>query len=139
MNENENRQAGSFCNIRIASTPESGTIWHMSEHEKYEQVGRLAEEVSQVKGKLAHVNEKLTRAQAEYQLLANFNVFQLLKVQDGKLIAPNAPPYNQPQRKTLDGLLGTHELIQVLEERDRLKAEFEDLAARLKALAPHLL
>jgi len=111
----------------------------MSEHEKYEQVGRLAEEVSEVKGKLAHVNEKLTRAQADYQFLANLNVFQQLKVQDGQLIVPNAPTSGQGQPRTLNGLLSTHDLMRVLEERDRLTGEFNALAARLKTLAPHLL
>ncbi|MGA2877876.1 MAG: hypothetical protein ABSG13_02900 [Bryobacteraceae bacterium] len=118
---------------------QGGTIWHMSEHEKYEQVGRLAEEVSEVKGKLAHVNEKLTRAQADYQFLANLNVFQQLKVQDGQLIVPNAPTSGQGQPRTLNGLLSTHDLMRVLEERDRLTGEFNALAARLKTLAPHLL
>lgn len=94
--------------------------------------------MSEVKGKLAHVNEKLTRAQSDYQFLANFNVFQLLKLQDGNLIVPNPPGQRQPAR-TLDGLLSTHELIHVLEEKDRLTAEFNELAARLKTLAPHLL
>lgn len=45
--------------MSLGTLSSSGTIWHMSEHEKYEQVGRLKEEVSHVKGKLAHT---LTRS-----------------------------------------------------------------------------
>jgi hypothetical protein len=122
-----------------AISSKSGTIWHMSEQEKYEQVGRLAEEVSHIKGKLAHLNEKLTRAQMGYQFLGNPGMFSQLRVEDGKLaLPPNYVQRNQQQNQ-LDGLLSTHELIQVLEEKERLTAEFNDVAARLKTLAPHLL
>src|ERR1700731_3034029 len=116
---------------------EFGTIWHMSEHEKYEQVGRLAEEISHAKGKLAHVNEKLTRAQGDYAYasMSNSQVFQQLKAHEGKLIVPMTHP-NQPPR-TLEGLLGTHELIHVLEEKQRLTVELNGLTSRLKELAPH--
>jgi hypothetical protein len=31
----------------------------MSEHEQHEQIGKLIEELSQAKGRLAHVNESL--------------------------------------------------------------------------------
>jgi len=57
----------------------------MSEHEKYEQVGRLAEEYSEVKGKLNHIQEKLMRSQQVYQQLANVNFFNSLRIVDGVL------------------------------------------------------
>jgi hypothetical protein len=114
-----------------------GNIWHMSENEKYVQVGRLAEEVSHAKGKLAHVNEKLTRAQGDYTYAVHQQVYPNLKAIDGRLIIPNIYP-GQPPRN-LEGLLSTHELIQVLEEKQRLMSELAELSARLKTLAPHLL
>lgn len=112
------------------------TFWHMSEHEKYEQVGRLAEEVSHAKGKLAHVNEKLSRAQRDYFFAGNSQIFQQLAIQEGKLVTPN--PHRVQPHPTLDGLLSTHELIEVLEEKQRLTSELDGLVARLKGLAPHL-
>jgi hypothetical protein len=57
------------------------------------------------------------------------------KVIDGNLVFSNPPQ----QPRTLDGLLSVHELIKVLEEKDRLTGERNDLVARLKPLAPHLL
>jgi hypothetical protein len=124
-----------------SSTAQNGSIWHMSEHEKYEQVGRLAEEVSHAKGKLAHVNEKLNRAQLSYAYAGHQQVFPLLKTNGGSLVVPNVQnfrPGTQPPN-TLEGLLSHHELIQVLEEKERLTAELAGLTARLKELAPHLL
>lgn len=107
----------------------------MSEQEKYEQVGRVAEEYSHLKGKLNHVAEKLTLAQSAYQIAAQS--FQAIKVENGKAVVA-APQWGNQQRP-LEHLLSSAELAEVLTERDRLVAEVAGAAARLKALAPHLL
>jgi hypothetical protein len=109
----------------------------MGEHEKYEQVGRLAEEVSHVKGKLGHVNEKGKRAQGDYGYAANMLVFPQLRTHGGKLIVPQINPGTPV--KTLEGLLNFHELTSVIEEKERLTVELGGLTAPLKELAPHLL
>jgi hypothetical protein len=107
----------------------------MTEHDKYEQVGRLVEEYSQLKGELNHVQEKLNRAQAAYSFAGpNFGT---LRIQDGQLVTQNAQ--YQHQQKNFEGLLGHHELKEVFERRDHLARELNEKAARLKALAPHLL
>jgi len=103
----------------------------MSEHEKYEQVGRLAEEYSTLKGHLAHVQERLNKAQGAYGTAAR--VFQTIRVEGEKLIVASAPPQN------IDGLLNNHELLEALKERDRLNGEIKAVADRLRPLAPHLL
>lgn len=41
-------------------------MYCMSEHEKFEQVGLLAEEYSKLKGELNHVDEKMARTQRAY-------------------------------------------------------------------------
>ena len=108
----------------------------MTENEKLEQIGRAAEEYSHLKGRLNHVNEKLTQAQAAYQFLGQIQNFQNLRVQDGRLVNPaqyGAPP------QSLEGLLNTCELVEVLTEQQRLSAELANSGTRLKALAPHLL
>jgi hypothetical protein len=78
---------------------------YMSEHEKFEQVGRLAEEYSHLKGQL-------------------------------NLVTPN---HGYANSANPEFLLGHHELLEAFRERERLTGEVNEVAARLKALAPHLL
>jgi hypothetical protein len=110
----------------------------MSENEKREQIGKLAEEYSELKGKQAHVQERLTRAQQAYAMVSNQNSFGSLKVQDGKLFTSGNSPQPAVVRP-VEGLLSEEHLIALLEERKRLGIELAELAVRLKALAPHLL
>jgi hypothetical protein len=104
----------------------------MSEQEKYEQVGRLAEEYSRVKGELNHVSEKIERAAAGYKFAGNN--FANLRLQDGWLTAAN----QVPGQKSLEDLLGYRELAEAFKRRDELTAEVGKVAIRLRALAPHL-
>jgi hypothetical protein len=114
-------------------------MYCMSEHEKYEQVGRLAEEYSELKGHLAHVQEKLSLAQQDYVAASQGpQGVTGLRVMNGKLVAGPSPQSGNRQRD-LEHLLNSHQLIEVLEERNRLQKEIAEKAARLKALAPHLL
>jgi len=108
----------------------------MSETEKYEQVGRLAEEYSKLRGELNHVNEKLTRTQQDYQQLSNPNTFNNLRIANGALILQLAA--NQLSRN-VDGLLGADELKHFIAERDRLNKKLAEVRERLMGLAPHLL
>ena len=107
----------------------------MSEQEKYVQVGRLAEEYGHIKGKLSHVQEKLNRAGIAYTTVTQN--FPNLTVVAGRLHKPNSPyPSSQD---ALDHLLSSSELVDVLEEKNRLSKELSQAADRLKAVAPHLL
>lgn len=107
----------------------------MSENEKLEQIGRLAEEYSHLKGQLNHVVEKLNHAQACYQVLSNPGTFQGLRAQNGKLIIPQQ--YGVPP-KDMGGLLNHSQLVEVLEEKERLSKEIQAVTERLRAVAPHL-
>lgn len=117
----------------------SSTIFCMTEHEKAQQIGELAEQYSHVRGQLNHVTEKLAKAQIAAQLLGNQQVFQSLRVEKGALLFNNSNNYQPQPRPSLDGLVGHTELIKIVEEKQRLTAELQGLAERLRALAPHLL
>jgi hypothetical protein len=111
-----------------------GNLMYMSEHEKFEQVGRLAEEYSHLKGQLNHVTEKVTRTQHAYTYIGQN--FQSLQLVNDKLVMTNQG-YGSPASP--DVLLGHHELLEAFRERARLTEEVNEVAGRLKALAPHLL
>ncbi len=112
----------------------------MSEEEKYEQVGRAAEHYSHLKGELNHVQEKLNRAFMEMQFLVQQNqIFQTLKAEGGKVTYVPPPQLRGQALHSFEGLLNHHELVHVLEEKQRLAAELHEATERLKALAPHLL
>lgn len=110
----------------------------MSEHEKLEQIGRLAEEVSRIKGELNQVSEKINRASAAYIRLAQSPMAVNWSVQNGQL---HIPPANQypAQNADFDALLNKHQLIEVIEHRQRLTQELNAASQRLRGLAPHLL
>jgi hypothetical protein len=107
----------------------------MSEQEKREQIGKLAEEYSEVKGKLIQLGEKLSKAHSDYQLLGQAQNFNNLRVDGEKLVFQAAPS----SQRALENLLNSSQLIELLTERDRLNGELKEISERLKALAPHLL
>jgi hypothetical protein len=109
----------------------------MSEQEKREQIGKLAEEYSEVKGKLIQLGEKLSKAHSDYQLLGQAQNFNNLRIDGGKLVFQAAP--SSPNQRVLDNLLNSNQLIELLTEKDRLNGELKEISERLKALAPHLL
>jgi hypothetical protein len=108
----------------------------MSEQEKEMQVGKLALEYSEAKGRLNHMEEKLIRLVEDAQTLTQYNstnlLFQNLQVVDGK------PGFSNQPNRFLTGLLSSKELVEVLEERDRLKEEVASLTQRVRSVAPHL-
>jgi len=104
----------------------------MNESEKFEQIGRLTEECSHTKGKLARINEKLVRAKTAYQVA--FQNFLHLHAKDGRVVHPTPQGALIP----LEGLLDSEQLIQALIERDRLEEEVTEIVERLKALTPDL-
>jgi len=111
-------------------------MFRMSEQEKREQIGEAVEVYSRLKGELNHINEKLAHAQQDYAVASQ--VFGNLHVDNGKLIVP-PQAYQAQSARSLEGLLNYTQLVELLTERDRLNAELGGAAARLKALAPHLL
>lgn len=108
----------------------------MSDQEKYEQVGKLAEEVSRFRGELNHTNEKLLRAYGAYQRMGQSQGPNTWTVQNGKIEV--TAPYTQPQPADLLGLLSAHELTEILEHRQKLTGEMNAVLERLKKLAPNL-
>lgn len=110
----------------------------MSDHEKYEQVGRVAEEVSHLKGELNHINEKLNRAFQAYLRMTQGQMPGNWSAHDGKIIV-QMTAYQSGQMAEPEWLLGFHELREVLEKRQKLTGELQSATDRLRGLAPHLL
>jgi hypothetical protein len=110
----------------------------MSEHEKYEQVGRLAEEVSRLKGELNQITEKLNRAFFAYNRMTQSGMINNWSTINGQLNIPHGGQYPSNGAE-LEALLNKHQLVEVLEHKQRLTSELNAAAERLKGLAPHLL
>jgi chemotaxis protein histidine kinase CheA len=109
----------------------------MSEHEKLEQVGRLTEEVSHLRGQLNQINEKLARAYGGYMRLGQSTGPNYWTLEQGEIKAPSSQhPGNKPPDFT--GLLSHHDLIEVLEHRKKLTDELKEASDRLTKLAPHI-
>ena len=108
----------------------------MSEHEKELQIGRVVEEVARLQGELNHVNEKLGRAFTAYSYLAQQNAWSQLRVHNDQLLIPQPPRQPLPQ---FDGILGYHEMVNVVKEKQRLSEELQTAKQRLRELAPNLL
>jgi hypothetical protein len=111
----------------------------MTEHEKLQQIGGVAEEVSELKAGLNHITEKLTRAFTAYQLLTQGQSPNNWRVEGGKVIVPSMAGRAPGQPTQLEALLNEHELIEVLEKRQRITEELNAATARLRGLVPHLL
>jgi hypothetical protein len=105
----------------------------MSDHEKYEQIGHLAAEVSRLNGLHKHLEEKMRRIQSAYQQAAQ-QVLNM-KGENGKLLASAGPQLFRPFDHEL---LDNSQLAKVLEEGAEIVAEIEDKRRRLKDLAPYL-
>ncbi len=130
---------GQEQNQPFAAHRSERNIFCMSDNEKFEQVGRLAEEVSRLKGELNHINEKLTRAFFAYQFLTQGQSPGNWRVDNGKVVAPAAGRNQSQPLPQLEALLNEHELIEVIEKRQKLTLELQGATDRLKGLAPHLL
>lgn len=109
-------------------------MYCMSEEEKEAQVGKLALEYSEVKGRLNHVEEKLNSFFVDAQTIVQTSGGNGLQLQvvDGK------PALAIQPGKFLTGLIGSKELVEILEERDRLKIKVAQLTERVRSVAPHL-
>lgn len=109
----------------------------MSEEEKFMQIGRLAEEYSRFKEELNHVEKKVARVRQVY--IFTTQNFQNLLVQGDKLVATPEPGIMQQPPADFHALLNMHELIELLNERERLRCEVKEIGDRLRTLAPHLI
>ena len=111
----------------------------MSEHEKQIQIGALVEQYSKLRGEQAHITEKLNRAfrACGYVQISS----QHLKATGGRIVS-SLGGYQQPNQPTiadLPSLLSYGELLHLLEEKERLQTEINEVRERLMPLAPHLL
>ena len=111
-------------------------MYCMTEHEKLQQIGGLAEEVSELRAGLNHINEKLNRALHAYTAMTQGQNITNWRVEGGNLIVPQRPqlPPGLPE-----ALLNAHELIEVLEKKKHITEQLDAATARLKGLVPHLL
>ena len=112
----------------------------MPEHEKFEQVGRLVEEVSRLKEEVHHVGEKLMRTFLAYQAMTQGQNPGYWRAENGEPIISRQPNRSGvPPQVDLGALLNQHELVEVLEKKQKLTAELNQATQRLRDLAPHLL
>lgn len=112
----------------------------MSEKEKYEQVGKLAEEVGHLKGKINELNERLMRAFQAYTRMTQSQGPNAWSVNGDNLQIPtNMGGYNPNSPVDFGALLDARELKAILQERQTLQAELNKATERLKGLAPNLL
>jgi len=110
---------------------------YMSDEEKLLQVGRLAEEYSKLKGELSHVTEKAAATQRAYAFAAQG--FPNIRVQGDKLVIQSQGAIRGQIPAELSALLNEHQLLELINERERLTRELKETGDRLRALAPHLL
>ena len=111
-------------------------MYAMTEHEKDEQIARLVEEVSRLRGELNHINEKLNQAYLAYSAVSQGQTANSWSVKDGKLVVPVRQPQMPPVK--LEALLNYHQLVEVLDGKQRLTSELSEATKRLSGLAPHL-
>ena len=109
----------------------------MSEHEKREQIGHLAEEVSNLKGQINHISEKLQRTSFAYMRMSNSQGPHTWSFQNGALQIPSSAQ-SGVQNADLAALLNKAELTEILEHKHKLTTELNEKLERLKGLAPHL-
>jgi len=110
----------------------------MSDRDKLQQIGGAAQEVSELKVDLNHINEKLNQTLSAYQALAQSGGIESWRAQEGRLVVTPPPEFREKDYST-DGLLGLRELIEVLEEKQRILESLNAAISRLRGLVPHLL
>jgi hypothetical protein len=111
-------------------------MFPMCEDNKIEELGKAAEEYSNIRGKLNQVHAKLTKALSDYQLATQ--VFQTLEAENGKLVFQHSAHLGS-QPRTLDELLNASQLAELIAERSRLSSELDATTKKVRILAPHLI
>ena len=116
---------------------EGCSMYRMSEEEKEAQIGKLVLEYSEVKGHLNHLEERLRRAIDQSLSFGQLKDFNQIQIVDGVAQVRATFPLNK--LVALDGILSSRELVEIVESRKAKLAELEQLANRVRAVAPHLL
>ncbi len=109
----------------------------MSEHEEPLEIGRLAEEYNRLKEEVSQLDERAEQAQRAYQTAAIF--FRSLDVEDERLVVSS--PYRAegvPSAQDLPSLLGARELIELFNERIRLRRELGQVRDKLRGWLNHV-
>lgn len=112
-------------------------MYHMSDVEKDAQVGKLALEYSEVKGHLNQLSEKMFRMRDQVVLLSQVGDIGGMDTVNG--IPVGRSSLRPGSSVEFDGLLSSRELGALMEARKTKQQELDALAARLRAIAPHLL
>jgi hypothetical protein len=109
----------------------------MSEHEEPLEIGRLAEEYNRLKEEVSQLDERAERAQRAYQTAAIF--FRSLDVEGEQLVVSS--PYRAegvPSAQDLPSLLSARELIELFNERIRLRRELGQVRDKLRGWLNHV-
>ncbi len=103
----------------------------MSEHEQPAQIGQLAEHYTRLKEEVKRVDERVDQVQRAYQVAAL--CFHDLGPQDDYLVIHSNDEGFRASAHHLHHLLGKHDLVNLLHERNRLRSELEQVRDKLRA------
>src|SRR5579863_193186 len=99
----------------------------MSEHNGVHEIGSLAAEFARLKDQVAGVDERVERAHRAF--VAAAISFSDMEVHDDQLTLVGS---DEQAKAHLPNLLGTRELVDLFNERSRLRAELEGVRVRLR-------
>jgi hypothetical protein len=108
----------------------------MSEHEEPQQIGRLADEYARLKSEVQGVEERVKRVHRAY-LVAAISFEEITVSGDYLGLAGSDESVNYSSAN-LQNLLNTHELVQLFEERGRLRGELDDVRSKLRGWLTHV-
>jgi lactam utilization protein B len=103
----------------------------MSEHEEPSQIGHLAEHYTRLKEEVRHVEDRVQQVQRAYQVAAIS--FSNLAVHDDHLAVHGANGDAGELAGNLHNLLSARELIDLLNHKNHLQHELDQVRTRLRS------
>jgi hypothetical protein len=108
----------------------------MSEHQEAHHIGSLAEVYGRLKDEVHRVEERVERARRA--CVAAAIAFAGIVVEDDRLALAGCDSQSECSAEHLQYLLGTRELVELFDERSRLRAELEDVRVKLRGWLVHV-
>jgi hypothetical protein len=108
----------------------------MSEHEEAHHIGSLAEVYGRLKDDVHQVEERVERAHRA--CVAAAISFADIVVQDDRLMLSGLDEQSRISSGHLQDLPGTRELVDLFQERSRLRAELDEVRVKLRGWLVHV-
>ena len=109
----------------------------MSEHHQESlQIGRLAEEYARLKDDVTHIEDRVERVRRACQVAAIS--FGAIVVHDDHLTIGNSAELPNGSNGHLNHLLNARELLDLFNERKRLRGELDDVRGQLREWLKHI-